>query len=155
MNKAYTIYETKTGKILRQFGCKEGSIPDGFSPDTESIIEGDYGFTQRINLDTLQAESIPLVNVDYPVYHITDLIQYIQDDVVLDKAIQNLGENPVTYKQDNYSIFRRWVYPDYTDFLDAFVKQQDNKTKQEGDAQMESYVQKCKIVKNRFPKKIE
>ena len=37
----------------------------------------------------------------------------------------------------------------------ATVKQKDLNKKQEGDAQMEEYVQKCIAVKDRFPKKIE
>lgn len=155
MGKTYTVYNKNTGQIKGTFSCPESMVFAQYSKDTEGIIEGEYDHTCQVNLNTLEIESIPLVYVEYPAYHITELKQYIQDDAALDKAIENMGEDPVTYRQDNYEIFRKWAYPDSFEFIDASVKQKDAKRKNEGNKQMDDYIKNCIEVKDRFPKKEE
>ena len=155
MQKSYTRYNKLTGQILGTFSCPEMYAIHQYDNTINAAIEGTFDFTYQINLNTLQAEKIPLIHADYPAYHITELQQYIQDDNALDKAIENLHEDPITYKQDNYELFRKWAYPDSMEYIDAAIKQKDSKRKKDGDKQMADYVNKCIVVKDRFPKKEE
>ena len=151
----YTIFSKITGKYLKNLSCAGHQIEGTYAPDTEIIYNAIYDHTYQVNLSTFIVEKIPSIHEDSPAYYITDLQQYIQDDNALDKAIENLHEDPITYKQDNYELFRKWTYPDSMEYIDAAVKQKDSKRKKDGDKQMADYVNKCLVVKDRFPKKEE
>ena len=58
------------------------------------------------------------------------------------------------WARENYALLRSLVYPHYSEYLDAQVKllSGDKNLSQEGQAQLDKYVQDCLAVKVRFPK---
>ena len=54
----------------------------------------------------------------------------------------------------NYAQLRKWAYPDTSEYNDAQVKINSGITalEEEGEEQLEDYVNDCLAVKTRFPK---
>lgn len=75
--------------------------------------------------------------------------KYLQDN--------NMSQSVTEWKQQNYSLLRRWAYPPIEDYLDADIKIRSGDTElvQEGQAQMALYVQKCLDVKSRIEKELQ
>lgn len=76
---------------------------------------------------------------------IKDLKKYIHDDNFLNIAIQQtFSEDISNWRIENYSVLREMAYPLQEDYLDAIVKNDE--------VALQEYIQKCLIVKERFPK---
>lgn len=153
-SKQYTVFDKITGKVLRNISCSDKQVVSNYNPDTEILYNKNCDSTDQFNFDTMEVEKIVLPYPEYPAYHLLDLKSYINDDIALNMAIQNMGENPIEHKKEHYAMFRRWAYPDSNDYLDAQLKGRSNDTaaKAQGKQQLKEYDEACWLVKQRFPK---
>ena len=97
-------------------------------------------------------------------YLITDIARNIQ---VVDNVLNNFINNylngryyngePITVQQwrlDNYKQLRKWAYPKIEEYNDAQVKLNSgiSELEQQGQEQLNKYIQDCLDIKTRFPK---
>jgi hypothetical protein len=154
-SKNYTIFDKITGKVLRNVSCPEDQIAANFNSSIELLIDKKYDETFLIDPDTLIVEKKIILHPETPALGLFDLKQYIASEEDFDKAIVNLGEDPLLYKREHYKQFRIWLYPNTGGYLDAQFKlrSDDPKERKEGKAQLKAYDAVCRSAKIRFPKK--
>ncbi len=152
MNIRYAIYDTNTGKINRWGFCEEEQIGLQYKTENEEFLLGEYDQTYQVNLTTLTPYKITFLYPDMPVYSLYDVVNYIASDELLNKAIENLGENVTAYRLLHWFTFRSKAYPPMTDYLDGQAKLSDPALAVEGQLQIQKYLDDCIAVKQRFPK---
>ena len=78
---------------------------------------------------------------------LNQVIQQYLNDQGIDKTVSQ-------WRLENYAQLRRWVYPPIEEYNDAQAKLNSGITEleQEGQAQLDAYVQNCLDVKARFSK---
>ena len=69
-------------------------------------------------------------------------------------AVWNISKTVSEWRIENYAQLRRWAYPPMAELNDAQAKLNSGITEleNEGQNQLDSYVQKCLDIKARFPK---
>ena len=84
----------------------------------------------------------------------TDLNDIIQDFLDDGKYVYDTTYTVSTWRIAFYDKLRKWAYPDITIYNDAQVKINSGITalEEEGEEQLEDYVNNCLAVKTRFPK---
>ena len=146
----YIKYNISTGEIMQNLSCPESMLADQPLEDNEEIV----GVKEQVDDSTYIYNGKELVQKsDHERYkHNLNTIPHLNsnmDDSQIDQVIEDHlhGIADINeYKVRNYRELRKAVYPPIEDFIDAYVKD-DAK-------QLENYKNKCKKVKNKFPKQV-
>lgn len=151
----YTFCDKKTGQILGTTN-REGSAGKQY----HYFLGSFNGDTHRYDLNTGEVVAIDRPYPELGVIKESDLRNYLDDDVMLDKAIANLlrdssPERIASFRKERYVVLRKWRYPKMEDYLDAQVKKasMDKEIQKEGIEQERLYLLQCKGIKKRFPSK--
>jgi len=156
----YTIYDKNTGIILRKIECPENMISIQLQLN-EEYIEGNYNNVKQKILNKIVVDKSQTEIDDYKFKQIKDTIpniDYSINDVDLDILLNDYFMNKVNIKQwriDNYKKLRKLSYPSINLFLDAYVKINSEIPEliNQGQNQLNTYIQNSLNVKNKFPKK--
>jgi hypothetical protein len=153
-NNEYTVFNKVTGKVVKYLGCSLHQAKLNFDPVTEILCDQWYVENCIINHETLVVKETKIPYPEFPVTNLFSLKQYVDSEDNFNKAIINLGEEPVAFKKKYYTTFRKWLYPDSNDYLDIQFKlrSDDPKERKKSKEQLKAYDAVCRSAKNRFPK---
>ena len=159
-SKVYTVYNKSTGEIIKTVICPANSISIQYDNQVETHIKGDYDRTIYKIVDDVPVQQTELEKDIYQYNLIKNELPPINrglTDTEIDNQLNDFfhGQEDIqVWKLNNYRFLRKCYYPPIEEYNDAQVKLNSGIPEliQQGQEQLNKYIQDCLDIKTRFPK---
>lgn len=159
----FCVYNNTNGNIIRSGYCDSDSLSIQVNNEEEAIYQGLVDPNSQ-TIDLISGEPVNRSEEEQSAYNYSILdsevfpkISSTMTDTEIDTEIDSFYYGHVdvdAWKLENYSFLREIFYPDLEEKADAEVKINSGIEAfvNEGESQLQQYIEDCLSVKIRFPK---